>query len=70
MNHNSRIPNEMGTSIPARRAAIAFLYHVPEAYEPTTIGQKNFGKTKRGQGLDELSVQCLPIQVRFPGLDK
>lgn len=29
---------------------------------------KRLGKTKRGQGLDELSVQCLPVQVRFPGL--
>lgn len=29
---------------------------------------KRLGKTKRGQNLGELSVQCLPVQVRFPGL--
>jgi hypothetical protein len=28
---------------------------------------KKLGKTKKGHGLDELSIQCLPTQVRFPG---
>lgn len=46
--HNSYVllGVDMGTRILARRAAIAFLYHIPETYEPTAMGQTISNETQ------------------------
>ncbi|KAJ5901028.1 F-box domain protein [Penicillium subrubescens] len=38
-----------------------------EAIEGLIKALKKLGKAKKGDSLNELSIQCLPTQVRFPG---
>jgi hypothetical protein len=38
-----------------------------EAIEGLIKALKKLGKAKKGDSLNDLSIQCLPTQVRFPG---